>query len=128
VTVTARPDGADLDVTGFQQQTILDLIALLAESPELMEDLDRIVTGPAAPPDPFHPEHHLPTEDLVRRLSAALPTSIRLHGPGVDNLAGALTAISRAQGSKPFGAGFEAETHTMLGQHRIYARWAGGAA
>jgi hypothetical protein len=104
VTPTARPDGADLDVSGFQQQTILDLIALLAECPELMEDLDRIVAGPVTPPDPYHPEHHLPTEDLVARLSAALPTTIRLHGPGVDKLAGALSAISRAQGGRPYGA------------------------
>lgn len=102
MTVTARPDGADLDVTGFQQQTILDLIALLAESPELMDDLDQVITG-TTPPDPFHPERHLPTEDLVARLSAALPTSIRLHGPAVDKLAGALSAISRSQGGRPYG-------------------------
>lgn len=104
VTPTARPDGADLDVSGFVAQTLLDLIALLAASPELMEDLDRVITPGTTPPDPYHPEHHLPTEDLVARLSAALPTSIRLHGPEVDKLAGALSAISISQGSRPFSA------------------------
>lgn len=103
VTPSARPDGADLDVSGFVAQTLTDLIALLAESPELMDDLDRVIGG-TTPPDPYHPEHHLPTEDLVARLSTALPTSIRLHGPGVDQLAGALSAISRAQGGRPYGA------------------------
>lgn len=103
VTVTAKPDGAEVDVTGFQQQTLLDLIVLLTESPELMDDLDILVSNPPTAPDPYRPEK-CPTEDLVARLSAALPTSIRLHGPAVDKLAGALTAISRAQGGKPFGA------------------------
>lgn len=102
ITVTPRPDGCDLDVEGFQRQTLMDVIALLAEHPELMDDLDRVLT--ATPPDPFAPERNLPTEELVARLSAALPTTIRVHGPALDKLAGTLGEISRRQGGRPFGS------------------------
>lgn len=95
ITVTARPDGADLDVEGFQRQTILDVIQALAEHPELMDDLDRVLS--ATPANPFHPERHLPTEHLANRLSALLPNSIRIHGPALDQLAGSLAAISHQQ-------------------------------
>jgi len=102
ITVTPRPDGADLDVEGFQRQTVLDVIQALAEHPELMDDLDRVLS--ATPANPFHPERHLPTEHLVNSLSALLPTSIRVYGPALDQLAGTLTAISRQQGGRPIGA------------------------
>lgn len=102
VTVTPRPDGCDLDVSGFLRQTVLDVIAALAEHPELMDDLDRVLT--ATPSDPFSKEKDLPTEALAEKLAAVLPTTIRVHGPALDKLAGTLTHISRQQGGRPIGA------------------------
>lgn len=102
ITVTPRPDGCDLDVSGFLRQTVLDVIAALAEHPELMDDLDRVLS--ASPADPFSKEKDLPTEALADQLSAVLPTTIRIHGPALDKLAGTLTAISRSQGGRPIGA------------------------
>lgn len=105
VTPTLRPNGCDLDVEGFVQQTLVDLIALLADRdhPEFMDDLDRVLTSTAAP-DPFHPERDLPTEDLVARLSALLPTSIRLHRPEAVALANQLAAIAAGQARRPLGS------------------------
>lgn len=102
VTVTPRPDGCDLDVEGYLRQTVLDVIAALAEHPELMDDLDRVLN--TTPPDPFSKEKDLPTEALAEKLAAVLPTTIRVHGPALDKLAGTLTAISRSQGGRPIGA------------------------
>ncbi|WP_329131433.1 hypothetical protein OG552_10195 [Streptomyces sp. NBC_01476] len=93
VTVTPRPDGCDLDVTGFVRHLLADVIGLLADRPELMDDLDRVVTGGEAP-DLYHPERHLPTEQLVEDLLAALPASalaIRLHQAATERLARNLT-------------------------------------
>lgn len=102
VTVTPAPDGARLDVEGFVRQTVTDVIALLAEHPELMDDLDRILT-PGAPADPYKPERNLPTEALVDAVTSKLPHAIRVHGPALDALAGTLTTISRNQGGRPIG-------------------------
>jgi hypothetical protein len=99
VTVTPKPDGCDLDVRPYARDLLTDVIALLAESPELMDNLDRVVAGGDAP-DPYQPERHLPTEHLVEQLLAALPasaTAIRLHGPQLDRLADNLATISAGQ-------------------------------
>lgn len=82
-----------------------------------------------------HPAHPLPKHGAPRReLAAALRAK-----PGRWHLLGAYHSATCARtfsyeirkgghGWTMFGPGFEAETHTMLGQHRIYARWVGGAA
>lgn len=100
VHVTPRPNGVDLNVEGFVHQTLTDVIVLLTEHPELMDDLDRIIGG-TTPPDPYHPERDLPTEDLVRRMAAALPTAIRLHKPEVTALADSLNTVVQAQARRP---------------------------
>lgn len=82
-----------------------------------------------------HPTGPLPKPGAERRVVAAMLRA----DPGVWYLLGAHHnaacartfgyAIRQGKGGWPtFGPGFEAETHTMLGQHRIYARWVGGAA
>lgn len=82
-----------------------------------------------------HPAPPLPRTKPERRAVAA---TLRAN-PGAWYLIGAYHnaacartfsyAIRRGGGGWPmFGAGFEAQTHSMLGEHRIYARWVGGAA
>lgn len=101
VHVALRPNGCDLEAPGFVEQTLVDLIALLADRPELMDDLDRVLN--TTPPDPFHPERDLPTEDLVAQLAALLPTSIRLYKPETANLAEQLGNVVKAQARRPLG-------------------------
>lgn len=98
VTVTPKPDGVELGIRGYTRDLLVDVIALLAESRELMDGLDRAIT--ATPPDAYQPERHLPTEHLVEAILAALPesaTAIRLHGPAVEQLANSLATVTTDQ-------------------------------
>lgn len=99
VTVTPKPDGVELGIRGYTRDLLTDVVTLLAEQPELMDDLDRAIT--ATPADPYQPERHLPTEHLVEAILAALPasaTGIRLHGPAAEQLANSLSAATTGQG------------------------------
>jgi hypothetical protein len=101
ITPTPRASGCDLHVQGYVADLITDLLTLLGTDADLMDRLVDVVDGPACRPDPFRPEAELPTERLVADLTDRLTTSIRVPGPALDALAGRLTAMVRAQGSRP---------------------------
>lgn len=94
---TPKPDGCTVELEGFVHQTLVDLIALLAERPSLMDDLTALIDNPPAPPDAFTPEKDLPTESLVERIAAHLPVGVRLHHRATAALAGTLTQIVNQQ-------------------------------
>jgi hypothetical protein len=97
ITPEPRPDGCDVHLQGFVHQTLTDLIALLADNDVLRDDLLAIIDNPPTPPDAFTPERDLPTESLVERLAAHLPTAVRLERKTTAQLGQTLTAIARQQ-------------------------------
>jgi len=90
---TPRPDGCDLELEGFVHQGLVDLIGLLRDNDVLWDDLVALIDNPPAPPDAFIPERDLPTESLVERLAAHLPTTVRLHHRATAALADNLAQI-----------------------------------
>jgi hypothetical protein len=94
ITVTRRASGADLDVTPYARSFLRGLLALLAEHPEVWDDLDDIINGDTPDHDRHLPD--VPSRDdvLVEQLLAALPTSIRVYGPEVERLGAQLAAIT----------------------------------
>lgn len=106
VTPTARPDGCDLAVEGHVRDLLRDVIGLLAARDDLREDLDRLLDTEVWN-DPHQPDAGSRDDQFIDDLVRALPEqalAIRIHGPALDQLAGALTAISRQQGGRPVGA------------------------
>jgi hypothetical protein len=101
ITPTPRPSGADLDVTGYVRDLVVDLVVLLRERPTLMDDLCAVVDNPPAAPDPFQPERSLPVEHLAEALCDALPTSIRLHRAPLAELHARLGVILARQEAGP---------------------------
>lgn len=94
---TPRPDGCQVELDGFVHQTLTDLLALLTDNDVLRDDLMAIIDGPTTPPDPYLPERDLPTESLVERLAAHLPTGVRLERKATASLGATLTGIARQQ-------------------------------
>lgn len=97
ITPTPKPDGCELDITGYTRDLLLDLIGLLRATPTVMDDLCALVDNPPPASDPFRPERNMPTEDFVERLCDLLPTGIRLHRPALMALGMRLRDIAAAQ-------------------------------
>lgn len=99
VTVTARPDGADLTVgASHYEQLLHDLFDVLDEQPELWDDLRDLIDGPKVTNDPYLPDRPSRDDVLAARLVAALPVAsrtIRVHRGPLTQLRHNLTAVLR---------------------------------
>lgn len=102
---------------------------------ELLAGFRAKIRAEAATPRVDHPALPLPKHGAPRR---ELATVLRAN-PGTWHLLGTYHSPACARtysytirqgggGWTMFGPGFEVQTHSMLGQHRIYARWVGGDA
>jgi hypothetical protein len=99
VTVTARPDGADLTVgASHYEHLVKDLFGLLGEQPELWDDLCDLIEGDAPVHDPHLPDRSSRDDALAARLVAALPVAsrtIRVHRGPLTQLLHNLGAVLR---------------------------------
>ncbi|MFI0900615.1 hypothetical protein [Streptomyces sp. NPDC020983] len=99
ITVTARPDGADLAVAAEHYEYLLrDIFAVLDEHPELLNDLRALYTDPAPQQDPHDIDQPARDDILAQRIIALLPaasTTIRIHRNPLTRLA---TAVDAALG------------------------------
>ena len=80
LTVTLRPDGVDLTPNvGHYKCLLKDLFNLLAEEPQLWDDLVDLVAGDVAEPDRFLPARPAPEDLLADRIVESLrPESLAL--------------------------------------------------
>lgn len=104
ITASARPDGADLDVTPYLRTTLHDLLDLLSERGDLLDDLLSLYADKAPAADSHQAARPSRDDELVEQLLGELPTSIRLHRPVARALGAALGRITRAQARRPLRA------------------------
>lgn len=102
VTVTPRPDGADLHIGDTYLRPLLhDLLTLLADKPALLDDLLSLYADPASAADRYRPDVASRDEALIDRLMTELPTTIRLYLTPARRLGAALGRITRRQARRP---------------------------
>ncbi|NUP52309.1 MAG: hypothetical protein HOW97_34060 [Catenulispora sp.] len=90
IDVEQRPDGAVLTPAAEHYEELLkDLFGVLAESPELLDDLVDLVAGDPPANDPHAIDRPSRDDKLAEQLVRALPVasrSIRLHRPAAVTL------------------------------------------
>jgi hypothetical protein len=97
VAVSARPDGANLEIAPSHYEDFLkDVFALLAENGTLRDDLLDLIDGPVITNDPHIVDRPSRDDVLAEAIVAALPaasTTIRLHRNPLAALTDQLTTL-----------------------------------
>lgn len=107
LTVTRKPDGCDLDTTGYVTNLLRDFLNLLAEDGDLREQLDLLLDTDPPKHDPHMPDVASRDDVFLAAAVAALnPASltIRLDESATRHLAGQLTAIADQRKPTRLGA------------------------
>lgn len=98
VTVTPRPDGADLEIAASHYEDFLrDVLDLVARDPQIADDLFDLLYGDKPAHDPHMPDQPSRDDRLAVAIVAALPvasTTIRLHRQPLTVLADRLQRLT----------------------------------